>query len=104
MFMTEYTDIPEANRLYLLIQDCDRAIDMIDAGTGTLTNFTVGGNATTVQPTNTSPMLSMPVNIPVAQAAPETVTQIRAELITYQNELTTQLESLGVVNPPVKAE
>jgi len=98
--MTEYSDIPQANILYTETQKVDQALKMIDDASGTLTAFTIGPKQGTV------PVVLVPIQIHLPdEAQASTMTEIRAQLVTYQQSLLDQLAALDITStPPVVAK
>src|SRR5262245_41822225 len=105
--MTDYSDIPQANSLYNEIEKCNLAIQMIDSGKGTLTAFTVGPIQTAPPPPGTAGVPGVnysPVQIQLSEpASAETMTQIRAQLVSYQQSCVDKLTEMGYGTTPARA-
>ena len=101
--MTEYSDVPQVNRLYAECQSVDQAIKMIDDGIGTMTAFTIGPLPPEPGAAPTG-MMYMAVQIYLPSPAQEsTMVEIRNQLVVYQNSLLDQLAALGVTSSPARA-
>jgi hypothetical protein len=102
--VTDYSDIPQVNQLYIEQQQVETAISLIDNG-GTLTAFTISPPPPPppydpMNPVPPSPMM-MDVRITnIGTVAPETLTALRAQLVERDNEITAELTSLGVTTTP----
>jgi len=100
--MTEYSDIPQVNMLHAECEKVDAALKMIDDQTGTMTAFTIG--PLPLPPGMIPTVMQMAVQILLPNPAQQsTMTEIRAQLVTYQQSLLDQLTQLGVTSPPSRA-
>jgi hypothetical protein len=105
--MTEYTDLPTASVLYSESERNQVAVDNIDAG-GMLTMFIIGAPppAMTMQVPGlvTAPAPPpMPVQITIDPNSPPSaafMADLRAWLVTRQDDLNNQLAALEVTNTP----
>lgn len=100
--MTDYSDVPQVNSLYAEQQQIRSAIDYLSTG-GTMTTLMI---MPPTPPPNPSPTVAkMMVNINLPQPNPQAlVDQAIAAFQTRDDEITQQLASLGVTNPPPPAK
>src|SRR3954470_123251 len=98
--MTDYSDLPQVNTLYLESQNVANAISLIDNG-GRLSNFTISP-APNQEPTG---MMMMSVSITTTNpTSPSLLSEIRKALVDREAEIAQQMEELGVTaRPPLSA-
>jgi hypothetical protein len=103
--MTDYTDVPKANQLYAESERTQAAVTNIDNG-GVLSSFTIGSPpppplTDAPPPVATAPL--MPIMITPDVSSPPSaalMADIRAYLVTRQDDLNNQLAALEVSNTP----
>jgi hypothetical protein len=105
--MTVYSDIPEVNDLYVKLEQCDQALQMVNDQTGTLKQFSVGLLQAPTAPG--PPVITLPMPAPITIVLPNpasasTMTIIHDQLVTYHDDLVTQLTNLGVTATPTRME
>jgi len=91
--LTDYSDVPQVNALHQERELVTSAITMIDDG-GNMTFFTI-------EPAPPDPNAAVRVTMPPPTPA-GTLADVRAWLVSRQNDLDQQLADLGVTNPPAK--
>lgn len=96
--MTEYTDVPEVNTLYVESENCSKAIEYLDGG-GSMSTFTI----VPPRPAEGEFVLDTPVSIYMAQQiSSEFAASVRTALVAKQNDIADQLAALGVKGAPDK--
>lgn len=99
--MTEYTDVPVANSLYMESQNIKVAIENIDGG-GSVSSFIVSPPSVGAAVMTSAPMavsvITSPPNDPTLLAA------VRAQLVAREQEIAIELAALDVsYTPPARA-
>ena len=110
--MTEYSDLPQVNSLYTEQQQIETAIGYLQNG-GTVTNMTMAAAPppapTPPDPDNptppTPPVLQPPVRIELTEPPSQAfVNQVISALNQRSDDITSELGSLGVTNPPARSK
>ena len=99
--MTQYSDVPQVNDLYIEQEQVQAAITLIDSG-GTLTAFTLSPPPLPpFDPDNPPPPPLMTVRIVYGGTVQQsTMDAVRAQLVTRSGEINDELASLGVTSSP----
>lgn len=97
--MTDYSDVPQTNALYTEQQQVRRAMDYLTKG-GTISSMVI--MSAPIDPSLPAPaMMGTPVTIALPRPNPQSlVDQAMAALQARDDEITQELASLGVTNPP----
>jgi hypothetical protein len=105
--MTDYSNIPQVNALYLEQQQVQSAIDYLNTG-GAISMMVISPPTMSVTPSDDpmppppSMMMQMAVSIPIPPPnPPDLVTQALTALYDRNDAIDQQLADLGVTNPPV---
>ena len=95
--MTQYSDVPTANALYLENEQVNNAITMIDTG-GLLINFAITPPpAMAGSPAST--MMATAINVP-PPVDPALMAALRSWLVSRSAEIEAELVKLEVTDPP----
>jgi len=95
--MVAYNDVSTVNNLCAEQTQINSAIANLDGG-GTVTMFTI--SPPPPDPESFVGMMSMPVSIMTVAPPQELLDQVRAALVLRSNEITTELQALGVTETP----
>lgn len=99
--MTEYSDIPQVNALYLESQDIEKAVGYLD-NSGGMTFFTVSPGP---PPDPVEGELPVPAGVPVrinvaGPNSPSLITELRASLVAREQAIASELATYGVTYAP----
>lgn len=101
--MAAYDDLGKINSLYTENEAITKAITLIDGG-GNLSQFTVVPAPLPPEPPPGGHVFSVPVTISFTNpVSPETMAAVRAQLVTRQGEIATELAALDVTGTPAGA-
>lgn len=106
--MTDYSDLPQVNALYTEQQQIETAIGYLQNG-GTVTNMTMAPALPPppdpdVPPTIPTTPPQFPVRIELTEPPSQAFNnQVISALQQRSDDITSQLGSLGVTNPPARS-